>query len=108
MCVMSVETWIQVKRKETISARKRYYLELIIGYAVPFVLVLLTGIVEALAPRCSQWKPQHLEGSCFFAGMYLIIVTTVLQSTNSHMLAALISFIRHRVSHSVTSKSKWL
>ena len=57
------------RRGEAQSAQKRYKTELIIGYAIPLVYVLLTGIVEASAPRCSKWKPRFLEGVCFFAGI---------------------------------------
>ena len=60
------------RRKEKESAKKRFNMELIIGYAIPLVYVILTGIVEASAPRCSKWKPRFLEGTCFFAGIVMI------------------------------------
>ena len=51
---------------------ERYKIQLIAGYAVPLLFVILAVIVEASAPRCSKWKPRFLEGTCFFAGIVLI------------------------------------
>ena len=56
------------RRKERESAKKRYYWELLIGYGIPILIVLLTGIVEASAPQCSPWRPRFLDENCFFAG----------------------------------------
>ena len=47
----------------------RYKIQVIAGYAVPLLFVILAVIVEASAPRCSKWKPRFLEGVCFFAGI---------------------------------------
>ena len=74
-----------LRRKENQSAIERYKLELIIAYAIPFAIVLLTGIVEASAPRCSLWKPRFTEESCFFAGMYINIkYQTLFLPNDSH------------------------
>ena len=47
---------------------ERYLKEVVIGYCVPFVYVLLTAIVEFSAAQCSPWRPRFLEGQCWYSG----------------------------------------
>ena len=49
---------------------ERYKYQLIVGYVVPLIFVILTGIVEGTAPRCSLYKPRFAEEGCFFAGKF--------------------------------------
>ena len=58
------------KAKPASDDLSRYKIQVIVGYAVPLFFVILTGIVEGTAPRCSYYKPRFLDESCFFAGMY--------------------------------------
>ena len=52
---------------------ERYKYQLIVGYVVPLIFVILTGIVEGTAPRCSLYKPRFAEEGCFFAGKFSMV-----------------------------------
>jgi hypothetical protein len=49
------------------ATEKRYRIEMLICYGAPLLISLLTGIVEATAPRCSPITPRFGELTCFFA-----------------------------------------
>ena len=79
----NLETYLIYRYKTTAGSDGRYINYLIAGYAVPLLFVILTGIVEGTAPRCSLYKPRFLDKSCFFAGMYVLEVPLVcLYSSN--------------------------
>ena len=67
----NLESYLIYRYKTTAGSDGRYINYLIAGYAVPLLFVILTGIVEGTAPRCSLYKPRFLDKSCFFAGMYV-------------------------------------
>ena len=73
------------RNKGTHGAKERYLKELIIGYSVPFLIVLLTGIVEASAPQCSLWKPRFLEEACWFAGKNITLILKKYANHNSQL-----------------------
>ncbi len=50
------------------SSKKRYRWQMVCGYVVPISLSLITGLVEALAPKCSPIRPRFGEEQCFFTG----------------------------------------
>ena len=56
------------RRQGTQGIKGRYLKEVIIGYSVPFVYVLVTAIVEFSAAQCSPWRPRFLEGGCWYSG----------------------------------------
>ena len=60
--------------KSKVGGEDRYKIQVIVGYAVPLLFVILTGIVEGAAPRCSYYKPRFLDESCFFAGKVPILI----------------------------------
>ena len=86
MAAMSCEIWLQIRSVEwsyseieqvnwySIShfsgrkaTEKRYRIEMLICYGAPLLISLLTGIVEATAPRCSTITPRFGELTCFFS-----------------------------------------
>ena len=50
----------------------RYRIQILVGYGIPLLFIILTGIVEAIGPVCSKWRPRFNEQSCFFSGYYFI------------------------------------
>ena len=50
----------------------RYRIQILVGYGIPLLFIILTGIVEATGPVCSKWRPRFNEQSCFFSGYYFI------------------------------------
>ena len=44
--------------------------ELAASYGLSLLISLITGIVEASAPLCSEIAPNFGKTSCFFHGMY--------------------------------------
>ena len=50
----------------------RYRIQILVGYGIPLLFIILTGIVEATGSVCSKWRPRFNEQSCFFSGYYFI------------------------------------
>ena len=50
--------------------------ELGASYGLSLLISLITGIVEALAPLCSEIAPNFGKSSCFFHGTISKILTT--------------------------------
>ena len=60
---------IPLRTTETVhDAKKRYTILCSISYGVPILLLIITGIFEALGLRCSIWRPRFNEELCFFTG----------------------------------------
>ena len=55
------------------KSKNRYKMEIICGYVVPSVFLLITGIVEATAEECSRYRPRFKE-HCFFAGNIICLL----------------------------------
>ena len=68
----NLENYLIYRYKTKAGGDGRYKIQVIVGYAVPLLFVILAGIVEGTAPRCSYYKPRFLDESCFFAGMSLL------------------------------------
>jgi len=62
--------------------------QIVIGYGVPLLVVLVTVIVELTAPRCSSYSPRFGHKSCLFFGkldkflwLYLPILVMLIINT---------------------------
>ena len=51
------------------SNPRRYRKQVICGYSVPMLFLILTGIAEASLGQCSRFRPRFNEQSCFFSGI---------------------------------------
>ena len=73
---------------------KRFAMDLALGYGLPLVITIMSGIVEATAPECSVFRPRFAEETCFFTtvqakalwfylpiGMFLFINTVMFSLT---------------------------
>ena len=49
---------------------KRYRIEIVVGYGVPFVITLITILADSVAPKCSPLKPGIGDLSCFFTDQW--------------------------------------
>ena len=52
------------------SNDKRYRTEILVGYVLPLIFSIMTGLVEAFGSRCSSITPKFAEESCFFSCKY--------------------------------------
>jgi len=66
MCMMSVEPYMQIGWKSPSNPR-RYLKQVICGYSVPTIFLIMTGIAEASLGQCSRFRPRFNEQSCFFS-----------------------------------------
>ena len=57
------------------QSKKRYIIACLVSYGLAIALLIVTGIIEASASRCSVWKPRFNEENCFFSGMYYSFFT---------------------------------
>jgi hypothetical protein len=46
----------------------RYRLQVILGYSMSLLLVVVTAIVEFTADECAPFRPRFGQGKCFFGG----------------------------------------
>ena len=69
---------------------KRYRNTMILGYACPSTIVVVTAITELVAPDCAPFKPRFGEDGCFFAGE---------KKTDRFCMCNVIRYIRLRQFH---------
>ena len=67
---MAADTYFFLKFRESRSNPKRYLMEVICGYSVPLLFLIMTGIAESSLDQCSKYRPRFNEQSCFFSGIY--------------------------------------
>ena len=69
-------------------------MDLALGYGLPLVITIMSGITEATAPECAPFKPRFAEETCFFTtveakilwfylpiGIFLVINTVMFSLT---------------------------
>jgi len=66
MCMMSVEPYMQIAWQSR-STPKRYLKEVICGYSVPLLFLIMTGIAESSMDQCSKYRPRFNEKQCWFS-----------------------------------------
>ena len=59
-----------LKFRQSMQNPKRYRKEVICGYSVPLLFLIMTGIAESSLDQCSKYRPRFNEQSCFFSGIY--------------------------------------
>ena len=92
MCAMSCEVWLQLRYGKNLfnkviqmisfsflcvfrgnaANEKRYRTEIWVGYVLPLIFSIITGLVEAFGSRCSSVTPKFAEENCFFSCMYIL------------------------------------
>ena len=69
------------------SNDKRYRTEILVGYVLPLIFSIMTGLVEAFGSRCSSITPKFAEESCFFSCKYhqFMGVTSIFESPHKEI-----------------------
>ena len=70
LAVWSTQNYFFLKFRQSQSNPKRYLKEVICGYSVPLLFLIMTGIAESSLDQCSKYRPRFNEQSCFFSGIY--------------------------------------
>ena len=70
VCSVPRFSFFYLKFRQSMQNPKRYLKEVICGYSVPLLFLIMTGIAESSLGHCSKYRPRFNEQSCFFSGSY--------------------------------------
>ena len=84
------------------STKKRFWIEVVIGYFIPALITLFTYLTATFSEKCSMFNPRFGEQTCFFSGIFsfclssLFSLTIFLHSFPSQFLFSILpTYLQH-------------